>query len=102
MAIEVNDILIDSNYELIFKDGDLFIDKSDKQHCSFVIKSAKGEWKESALLGVEINKYLNSNSSNYSALETNIREQLTSDNYTVQDLKLNGNIDIKLTAQRLK
>jgi hypothetical protein len=77
---KVNDLLEDSDGDILIVNGDLTIGESDNTHISDVIVANKGDWKEYPLLGVGINAYLNS--SGMQQFVTNeIKKQLDSDGY---------------------
>lgn len=53
------DLIYDENKELLIKDGDLVLGESDYQHVELLLSTEPGEWKESPLTGVGINKHIN-------------------------------------------
>lgn len=53
------DFLVNDDYGLVFKEGDLAIGESDQQHIQDTIQSFAGEWKEFPTDGVGVLKYYN-------------------------------------------
>lgn len=48
----VNDILIDSGFDLAVVGGDLVVGQADGQHINLILQTGKGEWPEAVWLGV--------------------------------------------------
>ncbi|MGN7787424.1 hypothetical protein ACTJIJ_23020 [Niabella sp. 22666] len=53
------DLLYGEDGDLIIENNDLVIGLSDYQHVELLLKCEAGEFKESPLVGVGINKYIN-------------------------------------------
>lgn len=84
----VDDInLVDG--ELNFVEGDFKVAFSDAQHQEDIIAEEIGSYKQYPLLGVGITKYLNSSGAKL-ALQRNIRLQLETDGYYVNEIRFNN------------
>mgnify|MGYP001583607179 CR=1 FL=1 len=81
------DILLDDNGDLIIDNDDFKLGESDAQHIEDTIRAHPGWWKENFTDGVGISDYLNS-SGNQQQLARNIKIQLQSDGYTVNNPKI--------------
>lgn len=89
-----------TDYDLTITDGDFLISFSDQQHIQLIIATAQGEWKEFPLLGVGSDQYINA-PNNMQDFTKNIKIQLTSDNYKVNQIDVRNNHDIYIDAIRL-
>jgi hypothetical protein len=72
------DILLDSDGDLLIENGDLVLGPSDDQCVADIIESETGNWKEHPQVGVGIGKYMRS-AGQFSELEREIRVQLAGD-----------------------
>lgn len=84
------DILHTPSGDLVFKDGDFAVGKSDAQHVQDIVLANQGEFKQSPLVGVGILNYLNApvDASGFTKLRKNIRLQLQADGYTIAKVDL--------------
>ena len=74
------DYLVDDSYQMVFKNGDLGVGESDKQHIQDTVYANVGEGKENPQDGVGIQSYVNGTNIEQK-LERKIKEQLASDGY---------------------
>lgn len=88
----VKDILLDSDYDLIVKNGDFYINDSDQQHIDLIIRCYKGAYKQFPLLGVGIDLYVAA-SGQSNNLKQSIITNLLSDSYKVSDIAFNISVD---------
>lgn len=104
MPEAVQDYLLDDDFDLApAKNGDFAIGDSDEQHIQLILFSKPGDWRQYLRLGVFIHQYLKAPESVRIGFERNMRVQLKSDNYNVQQLDLsNGIKKFKLKGQRLR
>jgi len=96
----VEDIDLVDN-ELNFDDGDFKVDFSDPQHQEDIIAEEVGSYKQYPLLGVGVTKYLNSSGAKL-ALQRNIRLQLETDGYYINEIRFNdsGVSEFTVDAER--
>ncbi len=89
----MHDILLDENGDLVDNNGDLAIGNSALQHLDLLLKSNKGDWKEYPLVGVDLNKSINSTLSlqNTDAIVKQIKLQMEMDGFT--GVKISGTAD---------
>lgn len=99
------DLIVDDSCDLIFKDGDFYIDSSDQQHVQFIMKARYGQFRQFPLVGVGIETYQNG-SINTQALKREIRTQLEADNYNVRQLLVGydqtGQLTVSIDAERIR
>ena len=55
----VQDIMLDDNQDLMIAAGDFAVAESTQQHERMTIESAKGDWRQFPIFGVDIQRYLN-------------------------------------------
>lgn len=82
-----NDFLLNSNGDLLIKNGDFVIGPSDNQHIKDIINSNPGDWQEFPTVGVGIDSYING--SDLYELNQNIKLQLGNDGYDVNKININ-------------
>lgn len=58
MAVIVNDILLDDDFDLLIKNGDLVIGDADEQHLQLIVLLEPGQIRYSPLTGIGISKKL--------------------------------------------
>jgi hypothetical protein len=90
----MNDILLDSNGDLSFKNGDLEIGYSDNQHQEHILIANKGEFREFPELGVGIIQMLNDD--DYLPVLIEAKKNLEYDGMKINNIKFeeNGNLNI--------
>lgn len=84
----MNDFLIDNTGDLLIKDGDLVIGRSDEQQQNILLITDKGTFKENPQVGVGLQQYLEAESSD--DLLSEIRKQFVADGITIDGLSTNG------------
>jgi hypothetical protein len=82
----VQDILIDINYDMLITNGDIAIGEATYQHVYLILSSQKGEWKQYPLLGVGIEDKLGDNDTNY--WKYLIRSELRKDGLEIDRLDI--------------
>jgi len=90
----MNDILLDRNGDLNFKNGDLEIGYSDNQHQEHILIANKGEYREFPELGVGIHQILDDD--NYMSVLIEAKKNLEYDGMKINNIKFeaNGNLNI--------
>lgn len=83
---------ISATETMAVKDGDFEIIQSDGQHIEYILQAGKGQFISSPLLGVDIQKFINSPTTTRDLRQTIITE-LKRDNYKVNNLQTTGTID---------
>lgn len=86
------DILMDSNNDLLFSNGDFYVGDSGDQHIQHIITAEKGQYYANPLVGVGIKKYLGG-AFNRIDVERQIREQLQADGFNIRRLKVSRATD---------
>lgn len=90
-----NDILLDENGDLAIANGDFVIGESVDQEVATLLQLNKGELKEHAILGPNLIKLINSNTSELE-LKQIIKIELKRDSKSYQELKERIQISTKL------
>jgi hypothetical protein len=102
--MEANDILLDSDGDLLIENGDFKIGPSDEQHIEDIISAYLGWWKEFPSVGVGIKQY-QAGSGVEQTIEREIKLQLKADGYTVDrpsvEFDSSGRLVINPNAIRL-
>lgn len=98
--MNAKDILLDSDEDLSFKDGDFYVGNSDQQHVQHILKADKGHFRQWPLLGVGILDYVNG------AVEPEVIRQLITtnlknDNYNVKQVVVTNDYKISIDAERI-
>lgn len=98
--MNAKDILLDSDEDLSFKDGDFFVGNSDQQHVQHILKADKGHFRQWPLIGVGILDYVNG------AVEPEVIRQLITtnlknDNYNVKQVLVTNDYSISIDAERI-
>jgi len=98
------DYLLDENGDLLIENGDFVVGASDEQHAIDIMQSFPGEWKQFPLLGAGLIASLKTD--NPQAEKNNIFEQLQSDGFEVNSMKIgldaNGNLKIQFPTGGLQ
>lgn len=104
MATLRKDYKLDSDGDLLFKNGDLVISESDQQHIEDTIKADVGWWKEFPTDGVSILNYSHS-SNDIAKLSRKIKIELEKDGYKVDnpiiEVDANDQLTINPNATRV-
>ncbi|MBK6819834.1 MAG: hypothetical protein IPG85_09730 [Bacteroidetes bacterium] len=90
---KVQDILLDSFNDLIIENGDIKVGDSTEQHQTCLLLAAKGDYKQSPLVGVDIFHWLNDERPEDMMRE--IRIQFTNDGMRIN--KMEVDLPSKLT-----
>lgn len=80
-----NDILLDSDFDLLFSDGDLVVGESTQQHQQLLLLCEKGEIREFPTAGVGLNSYMLDD--NVGSLNGEIKRQFEKDGMKVDLVK---------------
>ncbi len=92
-----NDILLDSDFDVLEKDGDFAVGDATYQHQALLLKASPGEVKQSPTAGVGMDAFLLDE--NPGLLLREIRSQFTKDGMQVSRVSISpeGELDIKAT-----
>jgi hypothetical protein len=97
--MEVKDFKLDQDGDLEIKGGDFQLVESDQVHIEHILKSNKGYYFETPLLGVGIINEVNGPKTRQELKQT-IRRQLVLDNYSVKEVNINEDFKIGIDATR--
>ncbi len=94
------DILLDSDGDLIWQDGDLVIGDSSEQNIENILAAQKGEFRQSPLVGVGILNYLSSSMTFITRrkLEREISMQLAADGAAEVEASFSKEGKLQVTA----
>lgn len=81
-----NDILLDENNDLFFKNGDLVIGESEMQEVGLILQSNQGDWKDSPLTGSNLTREIRG-IENKLKQERNLRIQMKLDGKDYDQIK---------------
>lgn len=98
----MKDLLLNSDGDLLVRNGDLVIGESDNQNITDILQSAKGEYKRSPQTGLNAHNFL-SGTGNEQDIKTQAKLQLELDGFRVKDINVtfaDGNINIDPYATR--
>lgn len=97
------DIVLDDDGDLLIENGDFAVFKSDGTHIRHIVESARGNWRFSPLLGVDIVGFTNAVGTLASIrMRRIIKSQLEQDGYRVDDVKIQNTENINIKANRIK
>jgi hypothetical protein len=99
----MKDLLLDSEGDLLIRDGDFVIGDSDAQNITDIIQSEKGEFKRSPQIGVGSNNFINS-VIDVENIKSIVTLNLELDGFNVQNVevsKVNDELTIIPYAERL-
>lgn len=97
----VKDILTNELNELIIQEGDFVIESSEEQHIEAILRSEKGHWKESPMMGVGIVSEVNS-TGRIENLEREIMLQLKVDDWQNVNLDLSDSENMLIEANKME
>lgn len=97
--MNVKDFDLDQDGDLNIKNGDFALAESDQVHIEHILKSNKGFFFETPLLGVGIIQELNGSKTRQELKQT-IRRQLVLDNYSVKEISISEDFKIGINAVR--
>ena len=83
----MQDLLLDTNGDLLIKNGDLVIDDSFYQEVGILLKSAPGEFKSYPLFGVDLAAFVNDETQSIT-LKSKVKEQLKYDGKTLKTFEI--------------
>lgn len=99
MAELVEDFLYNSDGDLSIKNGDIEVGPSDNQHLEDIMLADWGQFRQYPELGVGIERFFMGNYSKQ-YIRKEIRREVESDNFTITNLELDGDLNINLRAKR--
>ena len=82
----MNDILLDAQNDLLFKNGDLAIGESEMQDVGLILQSNQGQWKGEPVIGTNLVKEIRGGE-NPLRRERNLRIQLKLDGKNYDAIK---------------
>lgn len=98
-----NDYLYNSNddFDLLIQSGDFKQGRANDSHTKIIMKAAKGENRQTVLLGAAIDSYIGS-SVDIDIIENAIKNELAKDNIVVVDIdtektnsRITSNVDVQ-------
>lgn len=92
-----NDILLDSDYDLLDSEGDFVTGDAIIQKQALLLATGEGEWKQAPVTGVGLDAYL-LDESELDAMRK-IRQQLKSDGLLITKLKKTADGNLTIEAQ---
>lgn len=92
------DILLDDNQNPQVSGGDFATGDSDDQHVELLLMTTPGQWKESPLVGIGLQKNKNKQTTSISQIKREITVGLAADGYKVTTLTM-ADGDFKLTYE---
>ncbi len=93
----MQDITLDNDCDLVFKNGDFLSSNTDQQHLEIILLSHKGAFKEFPILGVGITDYIKSPEVlSRLRLENEINKQLEYDNFYAKEIDVNDLENIQI------
>ena len=98
MSVISKDIRMENDGQLFIKNGDFQIWESNQEHAVALVKANKNDWKEFPDRGVEIDKHLNSPSTNTLELRQIIASEFVKDGFNIQDLAVSYNNETLRTS----
>lgn len=87
MEILEGDILVNKDFQIIFKNGDFAFGDAPKQHIAGILEASVGNWREHPTLGANLFKQIDS-PNDIRELEQIIRLALQKDGYVIDELEL--------------
>lgn len=101
MKENAKDIIFDG--DLVIENGDFLVAESDGQHIEHILRADRGQFRQSPLVGVGLQKQDNA-SPNRQKLKQEIKLQLRADGFTVKKLELSDGdvLGIDIDAKRVK
>jgi hypothetical protein len=99
----VKDFILGDDGDLQIVNGEFLVAESDEQSIEHILISQPGMWKQSPLVGVGLEDYLNApgGAQALNALRKNINLQLEMDGFNVINLAINDFDDIEINVERI-
>jgi hypothetical protein len=94
------DFLLDNDDDLLIENGDFATGESDNQSVYLVIKSSYGDWRESPILGANLQGFINSKLSDLQ-LKNKLKLALKSDGWALKKHSIDKNGAISVTATKI-
>lgn len=95
--MEAIDFLMDVNGDELLINDDVVLGLSDEQHIIDILRSYPGEWKQSPLAGVNINRAINGLLDG--TIRRDVRLQLEADGYKVKNITFTEE-ELNIDAER--
>lgn len=95
----MTDILLDENNDVLIKDGDFVIGRSDEQHQAHIIIANKGEYKAHPEVGVGIQDMLNND--DYTEILIEVKKQLQYDGMRINNVTYGQNGKLNIDGEYL-
>ena len=92
------DILLNSDIDIMFADGDFVVGDSTMQNQYLILSTHKGEWKENPFIGTGLEDMLNDDGSE-AYWKQKISEELERDGMDVKEVKIINNGQININAE---
>lgn len=92
------DILLDSNVDIMFADGDFVIGDSTMQNQYLILSTHKGEWKENPFIGAGLEDMLHDEGGE-AYWKRRIADELKRDGMDVKEVKIINNGQININAE---
>lgn len=92
------DIILSTELDIMFADGDFVIGDSTMQNQYLILSSQKGEWKDTPFIGAGIEDMLNDEGSE-AYWKRRIAEELKRDGMDVKEVKIINNGQININAE---
>lgn len=97
----VQDIAL-QDFDIAVRNGDMVTAESDQQHIELLLRTNKGDWKQSPITGVNIAQYIKGRLGLTEAnqLKRTIALQLQYDGYISQNVNIGNNAEITVDTKR--
>jgi hypothetical protein len=82
--------MVDDEYDMLIRNGDLVVDNSDVQHITHIFEADQGQYRRHPLLGIGVRRMLNGSIGG--AERRHIQLQLESDGYRPNQIKYEDDI----------
>ncbi len=86
--MQVFDILLDDDFDLKIKNGDLVIGESTSQHVLLLLASEQGSWRRAPFVGANFSKNINTNNLSTTSVIADTKKALEIDGVRVSKLEI--------------